>query len=122
MLTHQRKEEHGLIRKKHRLLSVAPVYLECGQCGRRARLFSPGCDGWNGQIEPEADPDADSAVYLDGEPSRIIVNYSYQGMENYLDVLDDESIDNPQDYFDTFTVYRQDMNGNIEEVLSEECA
>ncbi len=50
------------------------------------------------------------------------MNYSYQGAENYEDLVD-EGVDNPEDFFDTFTVLVEnaDTNGLVE-VVSSECA
>lgn len=101
---------------------LAPIYLECPKCLTKDLIFDPTIHGWDGE-------NGDSASLVGGKepkkinstPRRIIVNYSFQGEENYADLMDD-GIKNPQDYFDVFIINTLNVSGELEEVVSYECA
>lgn len=101
---------------------LAPAILECPGCSTSAVIFSPDQHGWDGEqgnncsLIGQAKP---RLVNL--EPTKVCVEYSYQGVENYRDLVAD-GVANPEDYFETFNLYRQDNEGTQTEIFGYECA
>lgn len=103
-------------------INLAPIILACPVCEKREEIFSPDKHGWDGQngdncakigsLEPQL---------INDTASRIVVEYSYQGIENYEDLIEDD-IENPEDYFDVFNLFLMDEAGNLEEIVCYECA
>lgn len=122
LLVNQLKETKGFFKKKITYQNISPVYFECSKCNSKDLLFSSYIHGWNGELEKGLTPNVDSAVYVSDNGGNVIVNYSYQGIENYEELLEDKEISNPQDYFDTFSIYFKDSSGLIIEVTTDECA
>lgn len=101
---------------------LAPILLECPQCTHKALVFDPEMHGWDGEngdncsmvgsAEPSRWPES---------PSRVMVEFSFQGIENYQD-LQDAGVENVEDYFDTFNLYAIDPDGNIAQSIDYECA
>lgn len=121
--TLQRSETKGIFRKKQIITYIPPVYVSCPACSRRELLFDAAVHGWDGQApgERQASDSSNLVPYKDSSGS-VLVNYSYQGIENYEDLLEDGT-ENPQDYFDTFTVYFREKDARaLEQVISCECA
>ena len=54
-------------------------------------------------------------------PGTVIVVYSYQGIENYEDLIEGGAA-NPENFFDTFAVYFAEQGGAHREIVSYECA
>jgi hypothetical protein len=103
-------------------LFLAPVLLECPKCNIKEEIFTPEKHGWNGEhgdndsIIGDADP-----VLRNSAPTRIVAEYSYQGEENYEDLIED-GIMNPENYFDMFAIYTVTENGQLNKIVSYECA
>lgn len=101
---------------------LAPIELECPQCMNRAEIFNPTEHGWDGEngdccsLVGETEP-----KLFNKSPIRVLVEYSYQGVENYEELIND-GINNPEDYFDVFALYAVSDNGKPDEVISYECA
>lgn len=103
-------------------MHLAPIILACPVCEKREEIFSPDKHGWDGMngdncakigsLEPQL---------INATASKIVVEYSYQGIENYEDLIEDE-IENPEDYFDVFNLFTMDETGNLEEIVCYECA
>lgn len=103
-------------------MNLAPIILSCPACEKREEIFSPDKHGWDGQngdncakissLEPQL---------INATASKIVVEYSYQGIENYEDLIEDD-IENPEDYFDIFNLFTMDDAGNLEEIVCYECA
>lgn len=123
LLTHELREKKGFFRKKEVITKHPPVYLHCSNCGLKEELFNPEIHGWNGEFD-DSPPvlTENGAVMFSENVGEIVVNYSYQGLENYEEMIDDPDINNPEDYFDTFTIYFRENNGELLEVTSCECA
>lgn len=92
------------------------------KCRVRKLLFDPRIHGYDGEN------DGCASITGEGEPiefskdvGTVIVNYSYQGIENYEELISD-GVKNPQDYFDTFTAYFARKGGRPIDVVSYECA
>ena len=122
LLVNQVKETKGVFKKKITCQNTSPIYFECSRCNSKELLFSSHIHGWNGEMEKGLMPDVGSVVYVSDKVGNVIVNYSYQGIENYEELIEDKEISNPQDYFDTFSVYFKDSSGLIVEVITDECA
>lgn len=123
LLTYELIEMKGFFKKREMVTKYAPVFVECPECNKNQLLFDPEIHGWNGsQNHDESQLKINDAVHFSDNVGRVFVNYSYQGTENYQEMLEDEDIDNPQDYFDTFSVYFEEEGNDINEVTSDECA
>ncbi len=109
--------------KQEAVTRLPPVYLSCPRCGRRALLFDAALHGWNGQVAPGGRAaEARGLVPFRESVGEVLVTCSYQGIENYQELFED-GISDPQDYFDTFTVYyREPGQAGFESVVSCECA
>lgn len=104
-----------------RNMRLAPISVECPKCNYRAEIFDPRKHGWDGENGDFCSSVGDSEPKIvNGSPSRIIVQYSYQGDDNYEDLSED--VDNLEDYFDVFAVHIADGKGYLTEVVSYECA
>lgn len=103
-------------------MQLAPVILECPRCRAKAEIFHPEKHGYDGQFDQSASMvGAGPPELFNPSPSEIIVEYSYQGEENYEELLK-EGIMNLEDYFDVFAIYVIDEGGELREVTSYECA
>lgn len=101
---------------------LAPVILECPKCHTQAEIFHPEKHGWDGMQGYNASIYGHHAPeLLKQSPTRVLAEYSYQGEENYEDMLKDGVL-NLEDYFDIFAISTVDDNGNLEDVTSYECA
>ena len=101
---------------------LAPIYLECPKCSAKHLIFDPGIHGWDGEIGENASMIGESEPQLvNTTPQRVIVDYSYQGPENYAELIAD-GIKNPEDYFDVFVVSTANDSGELKEVVSYECS
>ena len=121
--TYEWTEKKGFFRKKVVVSKCSPAFLECPNCGNQAVLFNPEIHGWTGGFQ-ETPPKLtfDGSKRVSTETGEIIVNYSYQGIENYEEIFEDPDIESPSDFFDTFSVYFMKKNGELIEVISNECA
>jgi hypothetical protein len=101
---------------------LAPIYLRCSACSSRQLLFDPAIHGWDGEggnsasRVGEGEPTAVAPT-----PGAVIVVYSYQGIENYEDLIEGGAA-NPENFFDTFAVYFAEHGGAHTEIVSYECA
>jgi len=123
ILTYEFIETKGIFKKRKIITKIAPVFTECPECNKAQLIFDSEIHGWNGaQNKSESQSKINDAILFSENAGMVFVNYSYQGIENYQKMLEDEDIDNPQDYFDTFSVYFEEKNCEIKEVISDECA
>lgn len=103
-------------------MHLAPVELECPTCMNRTEIFNPTKHGWDGEngdccsLVGESEP-----KLFNRTPGKVVVEYSYQGEENYEELIND-GIKNPEDYFDVFALYAVSEKGKLDEVISYECA
>ncbi len=103
-------------------MTLAPVYLECPNCLTKDLIFDPTIHGWDGEngdcasLVGEKEPQK-----LYDSPRKVIIDYSYQGVDSYAELIDD-GIENPEDYFDVFIINTLSESGKLEEVVSYECA
>lgn len=102
---------------------LAPIVASCPNCQKSETLFDPRKHGWDAQeggdcysLVGESEPKK-----VNGSACTVIVNYSYQGEENYNDLLEDD-VENPEDYFDVIFFHYINEKGSIKEVVSYECA
>lgn len=103
-------------------MNLAPILLECEICQEKEEIFNPEVHGWDGENGDNCSLVGESEPALfNAAPSKIVVEYSYQGLENYEELIQD-GIQNPEDYFDVFSIYTCDEDGNLKEVVSYECA
>lgn len=103
-------------------MRLAPIILECPTCQARAEVFHPDKHGYDGQLGQNCAMVGETPPELVApSPGRIVVEYSYQGKEHYEELLE-EGIENPEDYFDVFSIYTADDRGKLTEVTSCECA
>lgn len=123
VLTCQNKQTKGFFRKKEVIEYLAPVNIHCTSCNTTSLLFNPNIHGWNGQLDEQTtETDLQVTQLYTDDLGEVMVNYSYQNAENYQDLLDD-NIANPQDYFDTITIYfKSAKDTSIREIFSYECA
>jgi len=76
--------------------------------------------GWGGEQGESASRVGENPPELfRTTPGNVYINYSYQNGENYQDLIDD-GCTNPEDFFDTFTIYFR--SDSLIEVVSYECA
>lgn len=115
----QHKQMKGVCRKQELITLAPPVYISCKPCKSFRLLFNPLIHGWKGEMD-ESD-NSDSAYTLISctvRPGRVYVNYSYQNIQNYEQLINN-GIENPEDYFDTFTVFhRNPATEDIKEIVS----
>ncbi len=123
LATIQKTGTRGFFTKRQVVTCLPPVYVTCPRCARSELLFDPAIHGWDGQAEGRRkSPNAAAVVPFREAKGYVLVNYSYQGAENYADICE-EGVPNPEDYFDTFTVYfREQGRDDFEQVVSCECA
>ncbi|WP_105255824.1 hypothetical protein [Pseudoalteromonas sp. T1lg75] len=123
LLTYEFIEKKGFFKKREIVKKCSPVYVECPECNSNKLLFNPEVHGWNGE-QNENKPQLDSvgAVPFTDKAGKVYVTYSYQGTENYEEMLEDDELDNPQDFFDTFTVYFEETEQKLSLVTTDECA
>ena len=102
---------------------LSPVFVACEHCAQTELLFDASIHGWDGMVSPgEERVSASTANSFKPVAGTVIVNYSYQGIENYEELLDD-GVPNPEDYFDTLSIYFIDpSDGVCEPIASFECA
>ena len=122
LLTSQFKETVGLFKKKEVINHLAPVQTKCSECERTCFLFNPEIHGWSGEFNiSAAQIGKDEPQLYSSASGEIFVNYSYQGEENYQDLIED-NISNLEDYFDTVSIYfKRAGSALLEEVVSYEC-
>lgn len=103
-------------------LYLAPVILECPACGHKEQIFNPDIHGWDGENGDNCSmKSTEEPKVLPNSPKKVMVEYSYQGLENY-EGLAKEGITNLEDYFDTFNLCGVDENGATHESIDYECA
>lgn len=103
-------------------INLAPILLECAICEVKEEIFNPEVHGWDGENGGHCSMVGKSEPRLvNSLPSKIVAEYSYQGLENYEELIQD-GIHNPEDYFDVFSIYTCDEDGKLTEVVSYECA
>ena len=101
---------------------LAPIYLECPICLTKSLIFNPAIHGWDGENGDNASlVGKNEPQKINDSPRRVIVDYSFQDPESYAELMDD-GIENPEDYFDVFIVNTVNTAGELEEVVSYECA
>ena len=101
---------------------LAPVYLECPKCLSKSLIFNPEMHGWDGENGDNASMVGEEEPHkINESPCRVIIDYSYQGPESYADLMDD-GVKNPEDYFDVIIISIVNESGELEEVVSYECA
>lgn len=101
---------------------LAPIYLRCPECSSRQLLFDPTIHGWDGEGRDSASRVGEGEpTAVAPSPGTVIVVYSYQGIENYEDLIAGGE-DNPENFFDTFAVYFAEQSGAPTQVVSYECA
>ncbi len=116
-------ETKGLFKKREVLNHLAPIHIRCSVCNKTNLLLNPEVHGWSGEFKESA------AMIGEGEPQlysdstgEVIVNYSYQGSENYQQLIE-ENISNPEDCFDTVTIYFKPAGtSKLQEVVSYVCS
>ena len=103
-------------------MNLAPIHIECPNCNYKAEVFNPENHGHDGELGHYCSfAGREEAKKITESPIRLVVEYSYQGEENYKELLE-EGIENLEDYFDVFAIYTMDNSGNLKEVVSYECA
>lgn len=103
-------------------ITLAPILLECENCQLKEEIFNPEVHGWNGENGDNCSMIGKFEPRLvNSLPSKIVAEYSYQALENYEELIQN-GIQNPEDYFDVFSIYTCDEDGNLKEVVSYECA
>lgn len=103
-------------------MHLAPIELECPKCKTRSEVFNPEKHGWDGQNGDSCSLVGESEPKLFNQsPTKVVVEFSYQGEENYEELMND-GIENPEDYFDVFSLYTASEKGKLDEVVSYECA
>jgi len=110
----------GFFKKKKQVEHLAPVFVSCSKCQNEKLLFDPKIHGWDGEQGASTSRVGENPPELFGTaPGNVYVIYSYQNGENYQDLIDD-GCTNPEDFFDTFTIYFR--SDSLIEVVSYECA
>jgi hypothetical protein len=101
---------------------LAPIYLRCLECSSRQLLFDPAIHGWDGEGGNSASRVGEGEpTAVAPSPGTVFVVYSYQGIENYEDLIEGGAA-NPENFFDTFAVYFVEQGGTRTQVVSYECA
>jgi hypothetical protein len=101
---------------------LAPISAQCPKCASQHLLFNPAIHGWDGESGASASRVSNrEAIPVAATPGSVIVVYSYQGLENYEDLIA-EGVANPEDFFDTFAVYFGVGDREPTQVVSYECA
>jgi hypothetical protein len=101
---------------------LAPILLECPECGHRELVFDPEIHGWDGQNGDNCSMVGESEPELINDwPLKVETYFSFQGLENYSDLAED-GVTNLEDYFDTFGMYGLDTSGKIATSIDYECA
>ncbi len=121
--SHVTRRTKGWFRKQTVTEVSSPIYLNCSDCSAEYLLFNSELHGWIAQ-----DPDRDKPdVKLTRPPSTevcgsFLITFSYQGVENYEDIIE-EGCQNPEDFFDTFTIYiRDNTDQEYAQLCTFECA
>lgn len=117
------KKTRGFFKKKEIIERYAPIAIGCISCGFEKVIFDPREHGYNGVLGMHSSIVGESEVTpIHKEPVEVYVNYSYQGIENYEDLIE-EGIINPADYFDTFQVYfLEKQRPELQLLVAYECA
>lgn len=103
-------------------MNLAPLIIECPVCLIKAEVFNPEVHGWDGMIGYHCSMTGDSTPSLKTKsPSKLVVEYSYQGAENYDELLED-GVEDPENYFDTFSAFIASNNGSLSTLITYECA
>lgn len=123
LLTCQTKQTKGFFFKKEVIKYLAPVHTHCDQCDTTFLLLNPTVHGWAGQFDEScAEVSSEVPMPFHELPGEVMVNYSYQNIENYED-LQADGVDCLQDYFDTVTIYFKAVDSDlIAEVMSYDCS
>ena len=101
---------------------LAPIFIECPKCLSKHLIFDPTVHGWDGENGDDVSLVGENEPRLvNNIPRRVIVDYSYQGPDNYAELIEG-GIKNPEDYFDVFIVSTVNDSGGLEEVVSYECS
>jgi len=121
ILGFKQEETSGFFFKKKVTIEIPPIYLKCEKCKSQSLIFNPVKHGWDGESDCCACfiGTGEPKLLVDS-PSKVLVTYSYQNPDNYL-ALEEDGISNPEDYFDTFTLYNE-CNGKFVPLISCECA
>ena len=111
----------GLIFKSKSLIPIPPVYLSCEKCKSLQLLFDPTTDGNDGEISSNCNAvGSGTPVALTKDFSTVAVTYTYQGIENYIE-LKNEGTANIENYFDTIAIFSINEN-SVNCVVECECA
>lgn len=118
----RRKDLKGVCKKEEIISLIPPVYVGCTACKRFTLLFDPVIHGWKGEMNEVADTeDVIRLMKCAPSPGKVYVNYSYPAGEKISSLLA-TGIGNPEDYFDSFSVFFGDGSGGIlRKILSYEC-
>jgi len=116
------KKITGLIFKKEITENKSPIYAICNECKSTNLVFDELRHGWNAaNTNNQALSVTDSLESIFDKPVSLVVNYSYQSIENYEDLIE-SGCKNPEDYFDTFTIYAIEGGSKSICIASFECA
>ena len=112
----------GLFKKREKMEFLAPILVHCRNCGFEQVIFDPRIHGYNGEFGDNSSRIGDNKpILISDKMGEIYVNYSFQGMQNYLDLMED-GIQYVEDYFDTFQVYfLAEGKTQLNQIVSYEC-
>ncbi|MBO9490842.1 hypothetical protein J7384_10785 [Endozoicomonas sp. G2_1] len=110
-------EKKGFFFKKEVTSFYPPFYLQCESCGSKELLFNPNIHGWDGVNGDSATIVGTESVTSLGLMGKVVIAFSYQGIDNYLDI----PIDTARNMFDTFSLGIM-VNGQLQYVYDCECA
>lgn len=117
VLGHKEVEVKGFFRKRENVNILPPIYLECLNCGSVQLIFDPEKYGWDGINGDNANVVGKGKPVPLGFEGKVAILYSYQGLENYVDI----SSEFGRDMFDTFGLYIYNHN-KLEPIINCECA
>ncbi|MFD2095003.1 hypothetical protein ACFSJ3_03340 [Corallincola platygyrae] len=113
------EEVTGFFRKKTIASYWAPAYLKCPECGAEKLIFDPRKHGWDGEMGEDCSiTEQGQLTSFSDTPGKVYVCCTFQGAENYEELVS-EGVKNPQDYFDTFSLW---FGQSPECVFEYECA
>jgi|GEM_PF-1594576 len=117
------KKIKGFFKKREIVEFLAPIAIKCSSCSFERVIFDPRVNGYNGALGINSSRVGKSEIKpISEETVKVFINYSYQGLENYEDLME-EGIGNLQDYYDTFQVYFQQIgNKKLSQLVTYECA